>query len=504
MLLLFALPANAETDEGKLNALTEKMERALERLEQLEKSRERRGKSLELWERLSLDLYLRERFELRGNATFDSPIDDSLSFVVQRVRLGVGFEIVPKRFEVYVQIQDVRLWGLERATISNDNNLDLHQGYLLFKDVGWAGLDLKVGRQKMMFGNQRLVSINNWNTLGRSFDQVRVTYSAPKYSVDAWAALTKETDVTVDHANFGLASNTIVPKRANKHGILESDQVFFGTYGTMKVLPRTTIEPYVMYLRDGRDAGMTDRPFDKEAKDRKQLTLGGRVSGKVQAGNGDIDLDFEGAVQAGSVMDPRLGRRLDIDPGRTYFLYGIIGYTWKAPFSPRIGFEYNRYSGDNNPSDDKFSTWDPLFPTGHKIMGFMDLVGARNTENYKVSVSVRPTKTSQLLVKYHMFALIEQNDFWYRAGRQVLGRRAGQPGSTRAGAPATGPDFAGGEVLVKGNRIGDELDIRYRQTFWGLFRLEIGHSWFFPNEVGSSTGGAAPSNWTYVSGVVRY
>jgi hypothetical protein len=497
-LLLHALAAYAQTDEEKLKALTT-------RVEQLEKSGQRAGKFLDRWERFKLDFYLRERFEFRGNAAFDSSKDDSFSFVTQRFRLGVGVDIVPKRLEAYAQLQDVRTWGLENSTISNENNLDLHQGYLLFKDLGVPGFNLKAGRQKMMFANQRLVGFNEWNTIARTFDQVRATYSTPEFSVDAWAALTKESNITVDQNNLGLAANPVTPNQANREGILDNDRNFFGLYGIIKAIPDFTIEPYVMYDSNGQDAGVTDRPYDSEAKDSKRLVLGGRTAGKIKAGGGEIDLDVEGAVQAGSTMDPRIGRRLDIEPGRTYMVYGILGYTWKnVPFSPRIGFEYDRHSGDDNPNDGKFDTWNPLYPTAHLPMGFMDLMGARNNQVYRFNVTAWPSKTARVTIDYHMFWLLEDNDFWYRAGRQVFGRRAGQPGSTRAGAPATGPDFAGGEVLVKGNRVGDEVDIVYHDRFWERFTLEIGYSRFFPKEVASSNGGAAPSDWVFVQGLVTF
>jgi len=497
---LSAQAQQVQPNEERFKVLEEKMG-------QLEKSRQRTEKFLDRWERIKLDFYLRERFEFRGHAAFDSSKDDSFSFVTQRIRLGVGVDIVPKRLEAYIQLQDVRMWGLEDSTISNENNLDLHQGYLLFKDLGVPGFNLKVGRQKMMFANQRLVGFNEWNTIARTFDQVRATYSAPEFSVDAWAALTKESNITPSFDTTGLAANPVTPRQDRREGILDNDRMFFGLYGTIKAVPRFTIEPYVMYDVNGLDAGSSDRPYDKEAKATRLLVLGGRTAGEIKAGDGDIDLDFEGAVESGSTWDSRNGvrRKLDIDPGKTYMVYGIIGYKWKnVPFSPRIGFEYDRHSGDSNPNDGSFSTWNPLYPTAHLPMGFMDLMGARNNEIYRFNVSVKPTKTSKLTVDYHIMRLLQQNDFWFRASRDVFGRFAGQLGSTRTGAPSTGPDFAGGEAQLTGTRVGDELDIMYSDRFWDRFGWQIGVSRFFPKEVIASNGGAAPSTWAFAQMLVTF
>jgi hypothetical protein len=134
----------------------------------------------------------------------------------------------------------------------------------------------------------------------------------------------------------------------------------------------------------------------------------------------------------------------------------------------------------------------------------MDLMGLRNNEVYRFNVTARPSKTARITVDYHIMRLLEQNDFWYRASRSVFGRFPGQPGSTRTGAPVTGPDFAGGEVQLTGTRVGDELDIVYTDKFWDRFTLQIGASRFFPKQVISSNGGAAPSNWIYMMGLVTF
>ena len=113
------------------------------------------------------------------------------------------------------QIQDARNWGNEGCrtespdlnfgstfnggcsntgigAVSSSNKfgtgLDLHQGYILVKNVGVQGLSLKIGRQEIFFGDHRLFGNFNWSNIGNSFDAVRLTHSMPIADVDVfWA-----------------------------------------------------------------------------------------------------------------------------------------------------------------------------------------------------------------------------------------------------------------------------------------------------------------------------
>ncbi|NIP78292.1 MAG: alginate export family protein, partial [Gemmatimonadetes bacterium] len=74
-----------------------------------------------------------------------------------------------------VQVQDVRVWGGELGTTDpSADGLDLHQGWLELGDAGSGALSLRVGRQELAYGGERLVGALNWAQQARSFDGARL------------------------------------------------------------------------------------------------------------------------------------------------------------------------------------------------------------------------------------------------------------------------------------------------------------------------------------------
>jgi hypothetical protein len=349
---------------------------------------------------------VRERYEFRDNADFSKDANDTLSFIASRIRLHLNYEVTPD-VAAYIQIQDARIFGGEVSTVSNDNLLDLHQGYVSIKNVGPTSLIL--GRQELAFGEHRLVGHFGWNNVGRSFDGLRVTYLAAPTRVDFWAVSPK-----VYGTNTG-ASPAFTPSN-------REHQEFYGIYGSIKTAP-VTVEPYVMYLLDGGNAGELNAagtallsPITAPAaRGQSRVTVGVRADGK--AASEAIDYTGEAAFQTGG-MDAR-GTTPESDiSAHAFVLKG--GYTAPVSLKPRIGLEYDRASGDSDRTDDKFETFENLFPTNHPFYGVMDYVGWRNMQDLRLSLSAKPTAASGVSLDYHRFSLAEEDDNWYAASGAVF------------------------------------------------------------------------------------
>src|SRR2546427_4856635 len=104
---------------------------------------------------------VRVRYEIRNNACLSSNNLCNESAGSHRVRVNVGYDLTPD-VSFFAQLQDARIYGGEGCpaatcassgigAVSSANvggtGLDLHQGYILVKNVGVAGLSLKIGRQ---------------------------------------------------------------------------------------------------------------------------------------------------------------------------------------------------------------------------------------------------------------------------------------------------------------------------------------------------------------------
>lgn len=391
---------------------------------------------------------IRERYEFRDDADFDHTKDDTLSFAGSRLRLHLSYEVEPD-IAFFFQMQDSRLFGAETSTAANEKNLDLHQGYLTVKNLA-GPLTLALGRQEMVFGDSRLVGNFGWSNVGRSFDGLRLMYTPGPLRVDLWAMITKEFG-----ANVG-ADPAFSPSNRDT-------QEFYGIYTTVKAAS-FSIEPYVLYLRDTGNVNETDpvtgalvSPMAAPAtRGQDRVTGGFRIDGK--AAGDSIDFTGEAAYQAGSMEARGAIPKSDIS---AYAVAVKAGYTLPVAVKPRIGVEVDRASGDDDPADKKFKTFENLFPTNHIHYGYMDYVGWRNMQDLRASLSIKPTKTSGVSLDYHRFSLAEKSDNWYAASGKIFR-------TTPAGNSETA--------------LGQELDLAAYTMIKEKLRLEAGYGRFFPGD----------------------
>jgi hypothetical protein len=398
-------------------------------------------------DRLTVGGEIRERYEFRDDSDFNHATDDTLSFVGSRIRLHVGYEPAAD-LGFFFQIQDSRLLGSETSTASNEKNLDLHQGYLTVKNLA-GPLTMTLGRQEMMFGDSRLVGNFGWSNIGRSFDGLRLNYSPGVFRMDGWATVTRQYD------NAATADPDFTrPSR--------DSQQFYGIYTSVKA-KTLTMEPYAMYLRDTGNEDELDStgalisPITAPAaRGQDRVTAGLRVDGK--AASESVDFTGEGAYQTGTMDARGTTPKSDLS---AYAFAVKAGYTLPVTFKPRIGIEYDRASGDDDPTDDQFKTFENLFPTNHIHYGTMDYVGWRNMQDLRFSLGIKPTKTTGLSLDYHMFHLVEETDNWYAASGKIFK-------TTPSGNTETG--------------LGQELDLAAYAMIKEKLRLEAGYGRFFPGD----------------------
>ena len=451
----------------------------------------------------------RIRYEYRVGGTFGTPatttsVQNGCGVAAQctggqanesaassRVRVNVGYDLTPD-VSFFAQIQDARIWGSECiggtctsangiGTVSsanqNSSGIDLHQGYILVKNILTPGLSTKIGRQEIIFGDHRLFGNFGWSQIGNSFDAARLTYSVPIVDIDLFWARIIDTEAG---AGCGAAGNN----NSNCSGVIfpgagqksTSDQDIYGAYLTFKPAPNWTIEPYYFLLKDSRPAiaGVFATTPQEPAQSRN--VLGGRINGKA----GGLDTTLEavwqfGAETSGAAKGDGSGvgggtgvHDLHINAHAEAFK---IGYTFEpVPMKPRIGFEVDYASGDNCTnqvgaaacsSKGHYNTFDNLYPTNHFHYGYMDLMAWKNMVNYQVNFDIKPDTVSKIQVNYILHRLARASDNWYRAGQVV---------------------YATSNATNTASSLGQELDIHYFRTFKEKFKFEIGYGHFFTGE----------------------
>lgn len=409
----------------------------------------------------------RARYEVKENAgsfanrDFAENLDASNDFFLFRTKTHLGWSPV-NWFNAFVEGRDSHVVSDDRAVTETDD-FDLHQSYLRFGDVKKFPLLLTVGRQELVYGDERYVGRGDWSNTGRSFDAAKLRFENESFWVDAFAG------------------RVIIP-RDNHFNTANDYDWFSGLYvSTRKLVPWQETDVYLLArnVTPGSPTAITPTLGGPGARDI--YTVGTRwksLPGKL----GGWDYAFEAAGQFGSINQS--GVRRD---HRAYAVNAISGYTWKdASGAPRFGVGYDFGSGDSNPTDGENETFELLFGTNHRLYGNMDLMGLRNLHIPRLEASIKPIKNLTVSVEWLGFWMAEKADFLYPesgAGRSANGYNR-NPGFD---------SFVGHEV---------DLLVDWRVTSWSLVRLGYGHFFvgdYIKQSINSvpANGGTTDADWFY-------
>ncbi|MCG8467315.1 MAG: alginate export family protein [Gemmatimonadetes bacterium] len=318
----------------------------------------------------SLGGQLRIRYEARD--PFAGPTGDLETFISMRARADLLAEL-SSDVSVFLQIQDVRLWGEETSTLGdfNADNFDLHQGYIQFEEDG-SWFRGRVGRQEVDFGGQRLVGAVGWTQQGRSFDGVRLEGAGDFGRVRVLAA----------QLGNSLAAD------------VDRDAELLAGYGTFDVADDHAVDVYVIVNHTDAADGPADDGTD-------QVTLGGRWVGETDG----FRYRAEGSIQTGS----RAGTDVS-----AFMLGGRVG---KQFGNATVTLWYDYLSGDDDPLDDEIKVFDTLFATNHKFYGLADLflnipahTGGQGLQDLAAKLAVRPHDDWRLAADVHSFRLAKTGD----------------------------------------------------------------------------------------------
>jgi hypothetical protein len=244
---------------------------------------------------------------------------------------------------------------------------------------------LRIGRQELLFGSERLISPLDWANTRRTFQGVRALYSSEKWNLDAfWVQ-----PVIPDARNFSS---------------VDDKQNFFGAWATYKPNKDQAIDAYYLFLDNANkvvQGGIIRAPVNVH-------TIGGRWSGDKNNWLWDV----EGAVQLGERGDQEVTAGMATVGG---------GYNFcKLPWNPTFWVYYDYASGDNDPNKGgTFSTFNQLFPFGHYYLGSMDLVGRQNIHDINCHLWLYPTKWITIWSMYHHFELDQAKDALYNSAGNV-------------------------------------------------------------------------------------
>jgi len=383
------------------------------------------NKQLPKWVKFSGEF--RARLEGFSGGGFKDNSSDA--YYLNRIRINLLIQPV-SWIKAFAQTQDSRVAfkNTKPAAPPYQNSWDLRQAYLELGDSEKGIVGVRTGRQELNFGEQRLIGSADWNNTARSFDAVRMTVRPMSgVHVDAFASsVVVQTDGAFDHHRSG----------DDLHGL----------YGGLdKLVPNSTIEPYVLWRVSPRI-----KNEGGAIANLSEYTTGLRWVGKLPLG---FDYGTEMDIQRGG---------LGSDQVRAWAGHWVAGYTIaKLKYKPRLLVEYNFASGDDNAKDGIRGTFDQLYPTAHNKYGLLDQVGWKNVKDLRAGVEMKPAKRWTANAIFHDWYLANAHDALYNAASAVIARNP------------TG---------VLATHIGEEFDAQAGFTISPAMQIAFGFGHLFPGE----------------------
>lgn len=399
---------------------------------------------------LKVGMESRYRLEYRDDFNFTDASYEDDAVNLFRNRLNADLKIKPREgtrnYRFFAEGQTAHSFAENGLNKTNQfvNELDLRQLFVEI-DRPWGDIPvlIKAGRQELVYGDERFVGPLNWTNTARVFDAVKAVYSPwPWLQLDAFFS-------------------QVVRNETNSPDKTVHDDNFYGLYAAYKKIKDHVIDSF-LFIRNNQDESLAGERLGDRG-DLLQYTAGNRFKGR----KGPVDYGTEYALQ--------FGRRAN-DDVQAWAFHQELGYTFsKQLWTPRFYTEYNHASGDRNPSDGVFSTFDNLFPTNHSKYGLMDFVSLKNINNIMLGLSVKPHKKIQAAAEFHWFFLDAKESGWYNASGGVV--RSANPNADK--------------------QLGEELDLYSTYSINKYLSVLIGYSHFFSGPFAEDTGGHDDANFFY-------
>lgn len=416
---------------------------------------------------------------LAGSADFRGPgAPENNTYLLSRLRVHAGY--ANNGYAVYVEGRSSRTGNDKRnPNLETDGPLDLQQLYIRIGGTKSLPVSLKVGRQELSYGDERLIGAFGWNNIGRVFDAAKVSWKGSNFTLDAFTA------------HVVIPNNTKF-NAPNLHDSLS------GLYLTTNEIPKQATDVYILARNASVAVPVTNlNPGDlvSRASPRDIYTFGLRGKSAPKA-FGNFDYLYELDWQAGHFTDPALpvaNRKLR---QQAYAAVVQVGYSLPAVFSsPRFAFEYDLGSGDKNPTDGKHTTFDNLYPTNHRFYGSLDMASLQNLRDASLAAQFKPISALKVSFEAHSLWLDSTNDNFY----QVNGARRGGITATPGTGFGINPSYS--------RHLGYELNwvTAFAATRYLNFDLGLGR-FFVGDYIKSSYSavGSRDANFVYVQSTFKF
>ena len=284
------------------------------------------------------------------------------------------------------------------------NTLEPIQTHLTLRlDAGDGGAEssLRLGRMTIDLGKRRLLARSNFRQAVASFTgadwqwqnargtRARVFYVVPMRTMPDTPAEQLDNDIELDRG--------------------ARDTALWGAYYlSAPRADRTQFELSFLTLDSPHGTGEIS-PLDIG-------TLSARVFRPVPRGG--FNYEVEAGIQRGesTALQGNTQRLLDHE---AYYVHAEIGYAFDVAWTPNLLLQYDRASGDRDPTDGRTERFNPLFGERRFDTGPTSIYGAFQRSNIAtpgVRVTFNPAPRWRTMVAYRNFLLDAARDAWVGSG----------------------------------------------------------------------------------------
>jgi hypothetical protein len=329
------------------------------------------------------------------------------------------------------------------------NPLELLQGYVAWNASNLLAAgdrsEVRAGRLTLDVGSRRLVArslyrntINTftgieWNWHGARSGHVQAFYTLPVNRKPNTRAALLDNDIEFDEE--------------------DAEVRFWGIYYAFAELPYG-LRGEVFFL------GLDEDDADGRPTTNREYYMPGIRFYRLPS-TGVVDYLLESVFQLGeSRASTAASNTRDLDH-RAHFQHVEIGYTFDAPWSPRLIAQYDYASGDEDPADGDNERFDTLFGARRFDFGPTGIYGPflrNNLSTPGLRFKLSPSRDMKVFVAYRGYWLASDRDAWTTSGvRDVTGR--------------------------SGSFVGQQVEARFRwEVSPGNYRFEAGVAHLFAGE----------------------
>lgn len=328
---------------------------------------------------LSMGGDIRYQYQRFTNENWGEAPKDNDGFILTRYLAHADFH-AGKHFRTFVQLQSSFANGkVAQPSPVDENELDLHQA---FADVAFTGrnaqaLTIRIGRQELLYGSQRLVAVRDGPNNRQSFDAARLIYAHRTWNAQLfYSRFVQSKQLIFDD---GFTNNTR----------------FWGAYlvkNKIPVIHNADIYYFGLFKKNAK--------FDDGAGKELRHSMGGRIWDTQKFWRYDI----EGLYQFGDFAGKQIAA-WTFSVNTSYKFANTAG-------KPEAGIKTELISGDTQYEDNKLQTFNPLFPRGG-YFGLVSLIGPANLVDVHPSLTLDLSRGLYLNMDYDIFWRYSRNDGIY-------------------------------------------------------------------------------------------